>query len=141
MNEILPGLHLGDYADAIVDAATNPKRLALCVLEALPPDAPPRTMHVKILSYDVSGATPRVFANPRQLDAAAMIIDSALAKDERNAGPGILVHCAAGVERSPLTVVWYLMHYEGMTMDGAYEFVRTRRPIVEDRRIWLPDRY
>jgi protein-tyrosine phosphatase len=49
----------------------------------------------------------------------------------------VLVHCGAGIERSPLTVACYLAHYHEKSMDDAYKIIQEKRPQVEDRRNWL----
>ena len=51
----------------------------------------------------------------------------------------VVVHCAMGIERSPLTVVWYLHKYEGLTLDEAYALVRKARPVAVERRYWIED--
>lgn len=48
-----------------------------------------------------------------------------------------LIHCGAGIERSPLTVAMYLVKYSGLTIDEAYKFLKEKRHQVEDRRHWL----
>jgi len=42
-----------------------------------------------------------------------------------------------GMERSPLTVVWYLHTYQDMSLDEAYKTVQTARPVAVDRRYWI----
>ena len=49
----------------------------------------------------------------------------------------VVVHCAMGMERSVLSVVWYLHQYEDMTLDEAYDTVGVARPIAADRRYWI----
>lgn len=49
----------------------------------------------------------------------------------------IVVHCAMGMERSPLTVVWYLHTKLGKTLDEAYDIVMNARASVVDRRSWI----
>jgi len=66
------------------------------------------------------------------LNALADIINIALKSGER-----VLVHCGAGIERSPLTIVYYLWKYKGYTLMGAYEHVIGIRQIVQDRSYWL----
>src|SRR5579884_1196928 len=52
-------------------------------------------------------------------------------------GKKVLLHCGAGIERSPLACVWFLHTKRNMDFDEAYEFVKEKRPIVADRRTWL----
>src|SRR5579884_2643613 len=59
--------------------------------------------------------------------------EDALLKD----GKKVLLHCGAGIERSPLACVWFLHTKRNMDFDEAYEFVKEKRPIVADRRTWL----
>ncbi len=41
--------------------------------------------------------------------------------------PTIFVHCVAGVNRSPMAVVWWLARYHGVAVRDAWELVRSRR--------------
>ncbi|GBG25920.1 Dual specificity protein phosphatase 1B [Hondaea fermentalgiana] len=41
--------------------------------------------------------------------------------------PTIFVHCVAGVNRSPMCVVWWLCKYHGVRIRDAWELVRRRR--------------
>ncbi|PFH48570.1 hypothetical protein AMATHDRAFT_103347, partial [Amanita thiersii Skay4041] len=61
-------------------------------------------------------------------DAACDIIDGAIAAKK---GTGkILVHCAAGISRSPMVVTTYLMKRRGMTLKAALgQIVRVRPQI------------
>lgn len=52
-------------------------------------------------------------------------------------GREVVVHCAMGMERSVLAVVWYLHVEVGMTLDEAYDMVSEARPIAVDRRHWI----
>lgn len=50
----------------------------------------------------------------------------------------LLVHCHGGIERSPLTVAWWLSTSDREDgLDAAYRLIRGKRPIIEDRRYWL----
>merc|ERR1719336_3248916 len=43
---------------------------------------------------------------------------------------GVLIHCQAGVSRSPTIAVAYLMKYYPMAMSDAYKFVKRHRSII-----------
>lgn len=43
---------------------------------------------------------------------------------------GTLVHCAAGMSRSPALVIAYLMRYRGVTLCRAHAWVQESRPYV-----------
>ena len=49
----------------------------------------------------------------------------------------VVIHCAMGMERSVLAVVWYLHRTGGLSLDEAYDAVRRARPIAQDRRAWI----
>lgn len=132
-NEIIPRLYLGDVGDAI-EFTQGPR---LCVAEELMP--PPYATtdedeQIQVCRDVPQGFNTRYEANTNQLDRAADWIHEQL-----TAGRTVLVHCAIGMERSPLVVVWYLRRYGHFTLlDTAYDHVIERRPIVERRFSWLP---
>ena len=68
------------------------------------------------------------------MDRAAKFIDYWIGK-----GKDVLVHCAYGMERSPLTVVWFLMRYHNMNLKEAYDLVLQKRPQAQYRGEWLPE--
>lgn len=49
---------------------------------------------------------------------------------QRHAGRPVYVHCHAGVSRSAMVTVAYLMSRNGWSRDEALQFVRSRRPLV-----------
>jgi len=49
---------------------------------------------------------------------------------EYNAGKPILVHCAAGMQRSAAIVAMFLIAYKNMTADEAIQYIHERRPIA-----------
>ncbi|XP_054463351.1 dual specificity protein phosphatase 16 [Anoplopoma fimbria] len=56
---------------------------------------------------------------------ALHFIDAAM-----SSGASVLVHCAAGISRSPALAVAYIMYRLGMDLDHAYRFVKERRPSI-----------
>jgi protein-tyrosine phosphatase len=59
---------------------------------------------------------------------------SELVKDRFN----VLVHCGAGIERSPLAVAWYLVKTgQSDNLDAAYKFLSSKRPQIQDRQQWI----
>ncbi|XP_051904247.1 dual specificity protein phosphatase 8 [Hippocampus zosterae] len=56
---------------------------------------------------------------------ALRFIDAAM-----SSGASVLVHCAAGISRSPALAVAYIMYSSGMDLDHAYRFVKERRPSI-----------
>lgn len=72
-------------------------------------------------------------AKVAKLDEAAAKISELL-----DTGKDVLVHCSAGMERSPLTVAWWMIK-EGVipNFDEAYRGLMLIRPCVQDRRHWV----
>ncbi|XP_012737579.2 uncharacterized protein si:ch211-195b15.8 [Fundulus heteroclitus] len=56
---------------------------------------------------------------------ALSFIDAAM-----SSGASVLVHCAAGISRSPALAVAYIMYSLEMDLDHAYRFVKERRPSI-----------
>jgi len=74
----------------------------------------------------------------RRLPACVQALDELL-----RAGHTVYVHCSAGVNRSPSTVVAYLHWVQGMPFDEAVSFVTQRHscdPYVEAIRLATDDR-
>jgi len=122
---IAPWLYLGSVLDA-----HGWEGDALCVHELLfPPMIKTSELRIPIAYLNVHPS--RMVAQIHQLNVCAGIL-AAHALTKRK----LLVHCMAGVERSPLTIVWYLTS-TGLSLDEAYALVQRQRPQVEDRRAWL----
>ena len=45
-------------------------------------------------------------------------------------GKKVLVHCAAGAQRSPTVVACYLMRYHGLSPEEAIAQIRSKRPVA-----------
>lgn len=74
---------------------------------------------------------------PGLLNRAANWIEAQIAMQRP-----VLVHCAAGVERSPLAAAWTLARRlpwpPEVALATAYGAVKRARPLTEDRTVWLP---
>ena len=70
----------------------------------------------------------------KELTTLAVLINKVLTDDDDTK---VVVHCAMGMERSPLTVVWYLHKHHDKTIDEAYDMVQSARAVVVDRREWI----
>ena len=115
-NEIIANLFVGDLQDA-----AHFDGIIISVLPELLESEPRRAILMPFM------------ANGRAtLDSTAAVIDAALERNQR-----VLVHCEEGCERAPLVVAWFLKTRHGMTLDEAYALMKSRRPIVQDRRRWL----
>lgn len=127
--EILPGLYLGDAQDAL-----RFKGIVISVHEDHD-TVPPHGIHLPILKpYDWRDPNGVAAVDMRALERTIAAI-----KAHHGAGRQVLVHCYAGIERSPLTIVYYLHKFgHAKTIPEAYAFVMAKRPIVQDRQSWLP---
>jgi hypothetical protein len=115
-SEIIPNLFVGDLQDA-----AKFDGMIISVLPDVPDSEPKHAIQIPFL------------ANGRAtLDSTAALIDAALVLNMR-----VLVHCEEGCERAPLAIAWFLKTRRGMTLDEAYALLKTKRPIVNDRRKWL----
>ena len=115
-SEIISNLFVGDLQDA-----AGFDGMIISVLADILDGEPKHAIQIPFL------------ANGRAtLDTTAALIDAALERNLR-----VLVHCEEGCERAPLVVAWFLKTRRGMSLDEAYDLLKRRRPIVQDRRHWL----
>lgn len=119
-SEIAPGVYVGGWKDALRFEGAR-----FCVLDEAPEDMPPAT-HVAIFSE-----TDRR-AKPDRLDRLAKGMCDARAK-----GESVLVFCGHGIRRSALGGAWYLRRTQGLSLDQAYDQVRSVRPKVQHARDWV----
>ena len=88
---------------------------------------------ISIGSDIVIGLEPNELNFKRTLDKISNKIDEVLVNTDRD----VVLHCAMGMERAPLAVVWYLNKNEGLSIEDAYKDVIKIRPIVCRREMWL----
>ena len=130
LSKVLDGLYLSG-----MDVASSFKGMRLCVYD-WPPTYGEPFIHIPILTTRPNSATDRsgAVASIEQLDRAAEIIDQ-----YQRDGNVLLVHCHGGVERSPLTVAWYLRKFgKYSSLEEAYTFLQSKRAVVSNRLFWLP---
>lgn len=124
-NEIIKNLFLGDWGDAMKWHSDLSMRV---------PTHSPIPKVVDVLDAIEPGRGGMV--NMATLDALADVIAAYL-----KAGCKVLVHCRAGMERSPLTVAWFLRAHKGMTLAEAYDLLQSKRSIVTPKYDWLPPKF
>eukprot|EP01098_Paradermamoeba_levis_P000765 TRINITY_DN10892_c0_g1_i1.p1 TRINITY_DN10892_c0_g1~~TRINITY_DN10892_c0_g1_i1.p1 ORF type:complete len:346 (-),score=86.57 TRINITY_DN10892_c0_g1_i1:118-1092(-) len=66
----------------------------------------------------------------RHFDKAVSFIHDAIEKQNGT----VLVHCAAGVSRSPSVILSYLMKIHKMSLETAFELVKSKRKIISPNR-------
>ncbi|XP_053708333.1 dual specificity protein phosphatase 8 [Synchiropus splendidus] len=119
---ILPRLYLGAESDVTQEQlASLGISYVLNVSRSSPrPSFLPNSKYLRIpiddsLWADLLPWIPQAFS----------FIDAAM-----SSGASVLVHCAAGISRSPALAVAYIMYSLGLDLDQAYRFVKERRPSI-----------
>jgi len=111
---IIPNLHVGSSKDAYVNKDRGD---FTCVIDVR-----------GLIEPDENGEVQAIL-----LDALAVIINKRLKN-----GDNVLVHCSAGIERSPLVIAWYLVRYKKEpTIKDAYKLIQDLRPMVQRRDNWV----
>jgi hypothetical protein len=137
MNEIVDRLYIGD----MTDAAKAPKDMqVLCVMWAGESGIPKRCHHIQTTDYHTFSEYSEkiVVADGIVTDTVKMDMAADWIQNQLIDGKTVLVHCAYGIERSPLTVVWYFMRHHDMNLKQAYDLVLEKRPQAQYRGTWLP---
>merc|ERR1719150_244726 len=121
--QVLPHLFLGNMKDASDVAILHGLGIGYVLNVTSKP--PSYKMDPGII-YKQLVADDNGLQNLRQFfEEAFEFID--LAKSNNS---GVLVHCQAGISRSPTIAVAYLMKFYPMAMSDAYKFVKTKRSII-----------
>lgn len=121
--QVLTHLYLGNMKDA----ANTAVLARLNIRYILNVTAKPASYHIPPgFHYKHLEAADNGIQNLRQFfEEAFEFIDAA-----QQAGTGVLVHCQAGISRSPTIAVAYLMKNRSIPMAEAYKFVKTKRSII-----------
>jgi len=115
MYRILDRLYLSDFEDAL--NAPGGMFIVNCTR-----DLPMVGRGIRLPVDD--DRSPRAMRGMREyLPRVISAIDSV-----RTSGGNVLVHCHAGMQRSPAVIAAYLMHTQGMGRDEAIQFIRNRKP-------------
>ena len=88
---------------------------------------------ISIGADSVMGLTPYEPTFMHTLNKISDKITEILQDTDKN----VVLHCAMGMERAPLAVVWHLHKTENLPIKEAYRNVTSTRPIVCNREIWL----
>lgn len=128
-DEILPGLWLGNRAAALDPAFLSSKHILAvfnCTKEIPFEPAVQRRYRVPV---DDNLQDEEI----RNLERWSYEIVFKIAAEYRKAreeGGGILVHCAAGMQRSAASMAMYLIASQNLTADQSIQFIRSKRPIA-----------
>merc|ERR1712038_912335 len=121
--QVLPHLNLGNMRDASNSSVLT----RLNIRYILNVTAKPASYSIPSgFQYKHGEAADNGFQNLRQFfEEAFEFIEAAKA-----ANTGVLIHCQAGISRSPTIAIAYLMKNYLMPMAEAYKFVKTKRSII-----------
>lgn len=123
-NLVFGGVSIGDQMDCPKWPGARINTMAphqLCVV--------PFCYPMEALELDVSREMRFPLANLKRI--AAKIEERAQDKIP------VLVHCVQGIDRSPLSVAYWLHRHRGFSFDDAYALVLKARPQAIDRRNWI----
>ncbi|MCI4362038.1 MAG: dual specificity protein phosphatase family protein [Thermoplasmata archaeon] len=120
-SEIAPGVFVGGWNDAVGFPGTK-----ICVLDDPPAEPIPGASHVPI--YDEA----KDQAIRPNLDRVAALVSAARGRKE-----SVLLFCGHGVRRGSLAGAWYLHSSAGISLDAAYDQVRSVRPKIEVLHEWV----
>ncbi|XP_053293766.1 dual specificity protein phosphatase 18 [Pleuronectes platessa] len=120
VSQITPTLFLGS-ADAPLNAALISQKSITLIVNATLSHTCPAYPGVECVRVPVSD-----LPSARLGDHFDRVAD----RIHGNRAGGTLVHCAAGMSRSPALVMAYLMRYRGVTLCQAHRWVQESRPWV-----------
>ena len=122
-SQVTPFLFLGNMKDA--SDATGLTRLGVDHVLNVTAVSPTYDMS-ETITYKQLHAADNGYQNLKQyFEEAFDFIDLA-----RSRGGSVLIHCQAGVSRSPTIAVAYLIKQFPMSLVDAYKFVKNRRSII-----------
>ena len=135
VSKILNHLYLGDWQDA-----QKFEGEIICVTQEIMSTEPEKSYWIPVIRTSkptndeelIEEQEIEVTALPHQIELITFMIDANI-KYKKDT----LIHCMAGIERSPLVVASYLHEYENMNWGKAYNLLKEKRPEVSNRLQWL----
>lgn len=115
-----PYLFCGDFSDAAAFDGT-----LICVLEHMPSK---RCFWIPIILLEKN----QIITQRKQLEVVCRVIEDEIAHQRE-----VLVHCAAGLERSPLVLAYWLTTRHKISFDDAYQLLQDQNKKIQDRRHWI----
>ncbi|XP_052810225.1 uncharacterized protein LOC128238388 [Mya arenaria] len=131
---ILPFLYLGSQQDALSKDITQVNEITYVLnvsSNGLKPDHIPDGHFLRIPVNDNYSAK----LNPH-FEQAFQFLDKV-----REANGCCLVHCLAGISRSPTLAIAYIMKHLNMSSDDAYRYVKDKRPTISPNFNFLGQLY
>ncbi|EPQ56967.1 phosphotyrosine protein phosphatases II, partial [Gloeophyllum trabeum ATCC 11539] len=121
---VLPSLYLGPCSAA----SSQPFLSSHSITHVLSVGSSPSQKLDGVTYHRISLSDSPSSSITKVCDSACTIIDSAL--QSKNGAGKILIHCSAGISRSPMVVAAYLMKRRGMTLKAALKQIIQVRPQI-----------
>jgi dual specificity MAP kinase phosphatase len=125
MSKITPTLWLSGESDA-----RNPSFLQWArithILNCADDSSPNYPLHIPLIVEQIPMEDDETHAIPAQLDEAVQLLDTWLEQ-----GHTVLVHCRAGISRSPTVILAWLIRYKHMSFEEAWSLVVKQRNIIQ----------
>ncbi|KAF9449282.1 hypothetical protein P691DRAFT_799489 [Macrolepiota fuliginosa MF-IS2] len=122
MNEVIPGLWIGDLPSAMNVEKLKSNNI-FSILSAMRGRI---TVHETFIRHQI------LIDDTEDADILSHLLPSIhFIQAELDKGRGVLVHCQAGVSRSATIVAAYLMHNKNLDPEGALELIRKARPYID----------
>lgn len=123
-------LHLGDYKNASDYFWLRGKgiRMIINAAEEVPNYFPDRFIYINLRMKD----DPDKPVNLELFESVYKIIEH-----ERSVNRPILVHCRAGVNRSAIMILYYLMRKYGADYNDVFDVLSRLRPIINPHPIYV----
>lgn len=123
-SEIFPWLYLGNAKDSVnydFLCQKNIRYILNTTKEVDSPESPLKGFHFLKLNLEDNSDAPirQHFASTSQF-----------IEDARKQNAGVLVHCRRGISRSAAIVIAYVMSYQKVSFEDAFDFVKQRRAII-----------
>ncbi|KAJ3476236.1 hypothetical protein NLI96_g11299 [Meripilus lineatus] len=122
MDEIIPGVWIGDLASALNTDVLKQNKIQSIV----------SVMRGKLTIREIS-----LNDEPEEDILQYLVPAIAFISREREKDRGVLVHCQAGISRSSAIVAAYLMYSEGLDTQGALDLIRKARPNADPNEGFL----
>eukprot|EP00045_Choanoeca_perplexa_P017124 m.242882 g.242882 ORF g.242882 m.242882 type:complete len:397 (-) comp17455_c2_seq1:202-1392(-) len=130
LSRVMQGLYVGCVHDATDEALLLETGIShvLSVIEQAP-DVPAFADHHHLAIADNMNAALGLLPHLKTL---AMLVHEAIKDNGR-----VLIHCSAGISRSPTVALAYLMLHQGQSLAAAQKLVSAARPIVSPNLAFL----
>ena len=129
MNEILPNVWLGDITDGCSLQEQEGKWLGICVLDTRPDNIPENHIWIPVLTRNEDGGD--LYAYIDNLNHIITKIQAGLKN-----GFKVLVYCGAGLERSPMTIAYFIFKELDVDLESAYTWIKKFRGVF-NRAYWI----